>query len=127
MFHIGVATQHPPLPDPDQLSPLGIGFIKDCLDIDPMRRPTAQDLLDHPWMIQFRETMLSYEEAEIAADPPSEMPSQEEFETATIARHAAIMQEKEVEQIKEESPDPSPSSPATASASSKPSLLLPST
>lgn len=62
MFHIGVATQHPPLPEPDQLSEMGINFIKQCLTIDPMRRPSAVELLDHPWMAEFRETMLNYED-----------------------------------------------------------------
>jgi mitogen-activated protein kinase kinase kinase len=27
MFHIGVAREHPPLPDPSQLSELGIDFV----------------------------------------------------------------------------------------------------
>lgn len=56
MFHIGIATQHPPLPEPDQLSELGIDFIKQCLTIDPVRRPTATELMNHPWMLEFRQT-----------------------------------------------------------------------
>lgn len=79
MFHIGVATQHPPLPEPDQLSDLGIAFIKQCLTIDAMRRPSAEELLGHPWMIEFQEALASYEEEEIANNPPEEMPPDENF------------------------------------------------
>nr|UPW42859.1 MAP kinase kinase kinase wis4 [Hypsizygus marmoreus] len=109
MFHIGVATQHPPLPEPGQLSELGISFIKQCLTIDPMRRPSATELMDHPWMIEFREVLLSYEEAEMASSPPANMPTDETFEHASVARQAAIIQEKEVEQIQRASPTTPPS------------------
>ncbi|GJN88041.1 hypothetical protein Rhopal_000997-T1 [Rhodotorula paludigena] len=51
MFHIGIAVQHPPLPDPSQLSPLGIDFLKACLNIDPEQRPTAEELMSHPWIV----------------------------------------------------------------------------
>jgi serine/threonine protein kinase len=53
MFHIGIATQHPPLPEKGQLSELGIDFVEKCLDIDPMKRPTAGELMEHPWIVQF--------------------------------------------------------------------------
>ncbi|KAJ3777634.1 hypothetical protein FB446DRAFT_659779, partial [Lentinula raphanica] len=104
MFHIGVATQHPPLPEPDQLSDLGIAFIKQCLTIDALHRPSADELLGHPWMIEFQEALASYEEAEIANDPPREMPPEETFSNATVARQAVILQEKEVENITRLSP-----------------------
>jgi serine/threonine protein kinase len=54
MFHIGVATKHPQLPDPGQLSPPGIDFIRQCLSVDASRRPTAAELLEHPWIAEFR-------------------------------------------------------------------------
>jgi mitogen-activated protein kinase kinase kinase len=104
MFHIGVATQHPPLPEPGQLSELGVAFIKQCLTIDAMKRPSAVELMDHPWMLEFRQALLSYEEAEIATSPPTEIPADENYESASVARQAAIIQEKEVETIKSESP-----------------------
>ena len=50
MFHIGVATQHPPLPESGELSELGISFIEQCLTIDPWERPTASELLESPWL-----------------------------------------------------------------------------
>lgn len=53
MFHIGIATQHPPLPEKGQLSELGIDFVEKCLDIDPMKRPTAAELMEHEWIVQF--------------------------------------------------------------------------
>lgn len=109
MFHIGVATQHPPLPEPGQLSELGISFIKQCLTIDPLRRPLATELMDHPWMVEFREVLLSYEEAEMATSPPANMPIEETFENASVARQAAIIQEKEVEHIQRASPATPPS------------------
>ena len=64
MFHIGVATQHPPLPDPGQLSDMGIDFIRQCLTIDPVQRPTAVELMDHPWMQDFAEALRNFQEAE---------------------------------------------------------------
>ncbi|KAF8640337.1 hypothetical protein AX17_000009 [Amanita inopinata Kibby_2008] len=109
MFHIGVATQHPPLPEPSQLSEMGINFIKQCLTIDPMHRPTATELMDHPWMLEFREALLSYEEAELATNPPAHLPSDESYEHALVARQAAIIQEREVEQIQSRSPKTPPS------------------
>jgi mitogen-activated protein kinase kinase kinase len=104
MFHIGVATQHPPLPEPGQLSELGISFIKQCLTIDPMKRPTAIELMNHPWMLEFRAALLSYEEAEIITTPPERMPREEDFGFARVARQAAIIHEKEVEAIKAPTP-----------------------
>ena len=63
MFHIGIAVQHPPLPDPSQLSELGIDFIKQCLTIDPDERPTAVQLMSHPWIEQFKEDLdVAFEE-----------------------------------------------------------------
>ena len=50
MFHIGIATQAPPLPEHGELSELGIDFIERCLTLDAKERPTATDLLYHPWL-----------------------------------------------------------------------------
>jgi mitogen-activated protein kinase kinase kinase len=108
MYHIGVATQHPPLPEQDQLSGLGINFIKECLSVDPTTRPSAFELMDHVWMLDFRKALQTYDETEMSKSPPAEMPSEEAYESATVARQAAIIQEKEVEAIKCISPDPPP-------------------
>ncbi|KAI5829678.1 hypothetical protein K523DRAFT_363312 [Schizophyllum commune Tattone D] len=107
MFHIGVATQHPPLPEPGQLSPLGIDFLKQCLIIDPMKRPSAQELMDHAWMLEFRAALATYEEEEGQA-APEEISTDKDYEHASVARQAAIMQEKEMEEIMQ---SPTPVSP----------------
>ncbi|TRM66001.1 hypothetical protein BD626DRAFT_398258 [Schizophyllum amplum] len=107
MFHIGVATQHPPLPEPGQLSPLGVDFLKQCLIIDPLKRPSALELMDHAWMLEFRAALATYEEEEGQA-APEEIPMGKDYEHASVARQAAIMQEKETEEIMQ---SPTPISP----------------
>jgi len=106
MFHIGVATQHPPLPEPGQLGELGINFIKQCLTIDPVLRPTAVELLDHPWMLQFGETLLGFGDAELTPTPPIEMPRDEKYKYKmdSTAKPVTIYQESEVEAIQIPSP-----------------------
>jgi mitogen-activated protein kinase kinase kinase len=59
MFHIGIATQHPPLPDPSQMSELGIDFIEQCVTLDPIKRPSAVELIQHPWLAPMLEAMVS--------------------------------------------------------------------
>ncbi|KAI8393936.1 uncharacterized protein BYT42DRAFT_488596 [Radiomyces spectabilis] len=51
MYH--VVTGHPPLPDTSQLSTLGIDFLEKCFTRNPMKRPTAQELLSHPWITNY--------------------------------------------------------------------------
>ncbi|TBU34931.1 kinase [Dichomitus squalens] len=108
MFHIGVATQHPPLPEPGQLSEMGIDFIRRCLTIDPLARPTAIELMDHPWMLDFREKLEDYEKAENVIASGASIPAEGTYEAATVARQAAILQEKETELIAAQSPSLSP-------------------
>lgn len=71
MFHIGMAQQHPPLPDESQLSAQGIDFIRRCLTIDPFERPTAIDLRAHPWICslvaELEESEYSEAETDISA------------------------------------------------------------
>jgi len=102
MFQIGIATKHPPLPDPSQLSSEGIDFIKQCLTVDPSRRPTAQELMNHIWMLDFKDALEEYEneEAEQGAPEPS-MPSPDT--SATVARQAAV-EEQEIREIIAASP-----------------------
>ncbi|MCO5586518.1 hypothetical protein L7F22_040458 [Adiantum nelumboides] len=45
-----MANQHPPLPEPGQLSELGIDFIRQCLTISPDQRPSAAKMREHPWI-----------------------------------------------------------------------------
>lgn len=59
MFHIGIATQHPPLPDPSQMSDVGIDFIEQCVTLDPTDRPSAVELIKHPWLTPMVDAMVS--------------------------------------------------------------------
>ncbi|KAI9264970.1 hypothetical protein BDA99DRAFT_546746 [Phascolomyces articulosus] len=53
MYH--VVTGHPPLPDASQLSHDGIDFLKKCFTRNPIKRPSAQELLKHRWITTFLE------------------------------------------------------------------------
>ena len=53
MYH--VVTGHPPLPDASQLSSDGIDFLKKCFTRNPMKRPTAGELLSHQWIVHYLE------------------------------------------------------------------------
>ncbi|KAF8213526.1 hypothetical protein K438DRAFT_1902573 [Mycena galopus ATCC 62051] len=110
MFHIGVATQHPPLPEPDQLSSLGIAFIKECLTIDPMLRPSADDLKNHLWLSTLRATWSTYENAEVPADEDNS------FDSSAAGQAAALDTQAEVAEILRASPQP-PSTPSTPAES----------
>ncbi|RHZ61865.1 hypothetical protein Glove_345g46 [Diversispora epigaea] len=54
MYH--VVTGHPPLPDPSQLTELGIDFLKQCFIRSPQSRPTAKELLLHAWIADIQES-----------------------------------------------------------------------
>lgn len=71
MFH--VVQGHPPLPDPSLLSELGIDFVRQCLTRDPNVRPTADELMAHPWIQEMLETVDSYQEmGDMDAQQPEE-------------------------------------------------------
>ena len=59
MFHIGIATQHPPLPNSSEMSEQGIAFIQACVTLDPTARPSAAELIGHPWLAHFNEGAVS--------------------------------------------------------------------
>jgi serine/threonine protein kinase len=48
MFKIGNSKELPPIPD--SLSEEGKDFIRQCLQRDPFSRPTAVELLQHPFV-----------------------------------------------------------------------------
>ncbi|KAG7091470.1 hypothetical protein E1B28_010501 [Marasmius oreades] len=123
MFHIGVATQPPPLPEPGQLSSMGSDFIKQCLQIDANRRPTAAELKEHPWMDDLRAALQSYEEEE--GHEVVHLPPEENFENASVAYQAALIKEKEVEEVTKSSPSlTSTETPFEDSESEVPSMEL---
>lgn len=111
MFHIGIATQHPPLPEKGQLSELGIDFVEKCLDIDPMKRPTAGELMEHEWIVQFSQeiaremnnhdnrahSLNAAEEVEGIFDDGQYMPESglEVVEEEPLAEEQTMMEEQE--------------------------------
>lgn len=48
LFHIGTTKSHPPIPD--HLSPPAKDFLLNCLEKEPNLRPTATQLLKHPFL-----------------------------------------------------------------------------
>ncbi|KZP00719.1 hypothetical protein CALVIDRAFT_209119 [Calocera viscosa TUFC12733] len=109
MFHIGVAAKPPPLPDQSQLSESGIDFIRRCLTIDPIHRPTATELMEHPWIAEFRDEMLEYDEDEATSLTTPSMTTthttaSEHYEMATFAHQAQRIEEEETAAMKSESP-----------------------
>ncbi|GAB4851122.1 Mitogen-activated protein kinase kinase kinase npk1 [Ancistrocladus abbreviatus] len=48
LFHIGTTKSHPPIPD--HLSPEAKDFLLKCLQKEPDLRPSASDLLQHPFV-----------------------------------------------------------------------------
>lgn len=100
MFHIGVATKHPPLPEPGQLSQLGIAFIRDCLNIDAYKRPFAAELLNHAWILQIKSQLREDETV------PHEhvMTFDIDFHDATVAQQAANLAAAEVDALNNSPP-----------------------
>jgi len=100
MFHIGVATKHPPLPEPGQLSSLGIAFIKDCLNIDAYKRPSAAELLIHAWIMQIKDKLREDETL------PCEhaMATNGDFREAIVAQQAANLTAAEVDALNDSPP-----------------------
>ncbi|EER39620.1 MAP kinase kinase kinase SskB [Histoplasma capsulatum H143] len=58
MYKIAQGNQ-PQLPTPDQLSLEGIDFIKRCFEIDPVKRPSATELLQHEWIVNIRQQVVA--------------------------------------------------------------------
>jgi mitogen-activated protein kinase kinase kinase len=100
MFHIGVATKHPPLPDTGQLSPQGIDFIRRCLIIDGLVRPTASDLQNHPWILEIKEALADEGEYISGTQSPID-------EGCLIPRQAELAEQFEVEALTDMTPESS--------------------
>ncbi|KAJ5771001.1 uncharacterized protein N7511_003052 [Penicillium nucicola] len=57
MYNIAQGKQ-PVLPSNDQLSDMGIDFVRRCFECDPSRRPTAAELLQHEWIVSIRQQVV---------------------------------------------------------------------
>ncbi|GAA94248.1 uncharacterized protein L969DRAFT_91060 [Mixia osmundae IAM 14324] len=104
MFQIGIATKHPPLPEPHELSELGINFIKECLNLDPEKRASAAELMQHPWMRQFEaETGQSYAD-EVGESEDEESPLARRSKRAEASALEVVGEEDEeyVDSLSEE-------------------------
>jgi mitogen-activated protein kinase kinase kinase len=53
MYHIAQGDP-PQLPTSDQLSGIGIDFLKKCFERDPAKRASAVELLQHEWIMTLR-------------------------------------------------------------------------
>ncbi|KAF8272970.1 kinase [Lactarius quietus] len=97
----------------------------ECLNVDPTRRPSAFELMDHRWMLDFRKSLQNYDEAEMTKSIPPEMPPEDAYVSTRIPRQA-VMQEKEVEHTRCASPDSSsdgPESPLSIESSTLSEVL----
>ncbi|EXJ77355.1 STE/STE11/SSK protein kinase [Capronia epimyces CBS 606.96] len=60
-----IAQGNPPqLPTEDQLSDMGIDFLKKCFERDPAKRSTAAELLQHPWIVEIRRLVVDDPDAQ---------------------------------------------------------------
>ncbi|PYH87199.1 MAP kinase [Aspergillus uvarum CBS 121591] len=57
MYNIAQGNQ-PQLPTRDQLSDLGIDFLRRCFECDPLKRSTAAELLQHEWIVSIRQQVV---------------------------------------------------------------------
>ncbi|RMZ45092.1 hypothetical protein AFCA_010583 [Aspergillus flavus] len=57
MYNIAQGNQ-PQLPTHDQLSDMGIDFLRRCFECDPLKRPTAAELLQHEWIVSIRQQVV---------------------------------------------------------------------
>lgn len=81
-----IAQGNPPqMPSPDQLSEMGMDFLKRCFERDPAKRISAAELLQHDWIMQLR-SQLSLEPT-TPQTPASENGSSSGFSSMGSSRH----------------------------------------
>ena len=60
-----IAQGNPPqMPSEEQLSDMGIDFLKKCFERDPAKRSTAAELLQHPWIVEIRKLVVDDADAQ---------------------------------------------------------------
>jgi mitogen-activated protein kinase kinase kinase len=55
----------------DQLSDTGVDFIKRCFELDPVRRPSAAELLQHEWIVTIRRQVVAEPQTPSSSDTGS--------------------------------------------------------
>jgi mitogen-activated protein kinase kinase kinase len=78
MYNIAQGKQ-PVLPSNDQLSDMGIDFVRRCFECDPVRRPTAAELLQHEWIVSIRQ--------QVVMEPPTPGSDYSSSGSSTNGRH----------------------------------------
>jgi len=77
LYHIGREDAQPTLPS--HVSPLCHGFMRECVRHDPRERPSAEELLGHPWLAEATRmqdlAMLAFLDDPEPTDPPSSGPA----------------------------------------------------
>lgn len=81
MYNIAQGNQ-PTLPSKDQLSDLGIDFVRRCFECDQLKRPTAAELLQHEWIVFIRQ--------QVVLDPST--PSSENGSSSMGSSHSGSRQ-----------------------------------
>ena len=71
-----------------------------------MKRPSATELLNHPWLVACRDMIQMYEESHPATDEEEALATaaEEEYNGATMAGPAALFHEREAARLRERSP-----------------------
>lgn len=80
MYNIAQGNQ-PSLPSCEQLSEVGIDFLRRCFECDPLRRSTAAELLQHEWIVSIRQQVVLE-----PATPSSENGSYASSSSGSLAR-----------------------------------------
>jgi mitogen-activated protein kinase kinase kinase len=62
----------PQMPTRDQLSELGLDFLRRCFERDPAKRVSAAELLQHEWILNIRSQMDLEPETSVPQTPASE-------------------------------------------------------
>lgn len=81
-----VQNDHPPFPE--GISPECVDFLTRCFKKDVKERPSARELLSHPWLVKHASDIIRENEEVVAPTPPPAQPAYrqlEEFSTNTLA------------------------------------------
>ncbi|KNE58794.1 STE/STE11/SSK2 protein kinase [Allomyces macrogynus ATCC 38327] len=69
IYHAAISA--PPIPDNLKISPEGLDFLKQCLRVNPNIRPTADELLQHPFLADVAKKMQASDVETNPGRPPT--------------------------------------------------------